>query len=345
MTQRVAHEAGGKPSRGRFSRDHGVLLGCLVLLALSSLFCLSVGSVPLSPQEVFAALRGSEGGPVGSIVMHVRLPRLFAAVLAGIGLAVAGTVIQTVLANPLAGPGIIGVNAGAGLSSTIVAVVVPGFTQLLPLAAFVGALLTMLLVYGVARGAGASKTVLVLAGVAVSSLLTAGINALTTLFPQALLDSHAYAMGGFAGVSLSVLPYAGTLIVLGSIVVLALAEELEILGLGEASARSLGLNVGAYRFLFLLLGAALAGAAVSFAGLIGFVGLIIPHVARLLVGSSRRKVVIASALIGASFLMICDTIARTVFSPFELPVGILIAFIGVPFFLWLLFKQKRRARD
>jgi iron complex transport system permease protein len=147
------------------------------------------------------------------------------------------------------------------------------------------------------------------------------------------------------GVTPQILFPAGAIILLGMIAIFLLAGELEILGLGESTALSLGLNVKLVRFVFLLLAAALAGAAVSFSGLLGFVGLIVPHITRMIVKGSLRLVLILSALIGASFLLVCDTIARSAFAPFELPVGILISFLGVPFFLWILFRERRKRHD
>ncbi|GHU37982.1 hypothetical protein FACS1894105_11100 [Clostridia bacterium] len=248
-------------------------------------------------------------------------------------------VIQTVLNNPLASPGIIGVNAGAGFMTAMCGVLFPRAVTFIPLAAFIGALTAVLFVYGIAKKAGASKMTLILSGVAVGSLMTAGINTVTTLIPDALSGMHAFQTGGFAGVTTRILIPAGAFIIIATAAVIAFGGELEVLGLGESVALSLGLNVRFYRFLFLILAAALAGAAVSFAGLLGFVGLIVPHIARMIVKGSKRLTLAVSALIGASFLILCDTASRTLFAPFELPVGILISFLGVPFFLWILFRR------
>ena len=313
----------------------------ITLLLVTVFLSVGLGAVRLNPMDVFNGLIEGNASITGRILYHVRLPRTLAAVLAGAAFAVAGAVIQEVLANPLASPGIIGVNAGAGFGVALYCAFFP-FAALLPLVSFFGALLTVMLVYGIARKAGASRMTLLLSGVAVSSLMTAGINTITILVPDALSGIHAFQLGGLSGVSFSRLFPAGYYILAALILLSFMGRELDILALGDDTAKSLGLNIKKYRFLFLMLVAMLSGAAVSFGGLIGFVGLIVPHMVRFMIGGGNsRALMIFSALIGGSFLALCDTLARTAFSPFELPVGVLIAFIGVPFFLWLLFRGKR----
>ncbi|WP_195201188.1 FecCD family ABC transporter permease [Faecalispora jeddahensis] len=330
---------------GSSRRSTLAIFACAVSLLLAALLALSLGAVRLSLTELFYGLKEIDS-PAGRILLHVRVPRLLAAALAGAGLSVSGVLIQTVLQNPLASPGIIGVNAGAGLSVALCMALLPGVVLVLPFAAFLGALASVLLVYGIARRAGASRITLVLSGVALSSLMTAGINTLVTLFPDIMTGLRDFQNGGFEGVSTGILRPAGLVILFGLLVSLLFAGELDVLGLGEITASSLGLPVRFYRFLFLALAAALAGAAVSFAGLLGFVGLIVPHMARfLLKGSGKRSFLLLSALLGAAFLILCDTAARTAFAPFELPVGILVAYLGVPFFLWLLFRERRKRHD
>ncbi|GHU83502.1 corrinoid ABC transporter permease [Clostridia bacterium] len=317
------------------------MVACISLLVLAALVSLCLGAVRLSPAEIWKGLFCDNSSSAGRILLHVRLPRLYAAAFAGMGLSVAGVIIQTVLNNPLASPSIVGVNAGAGLFTALCSVLVPAYIFLFPIAAFIGALFTVLFVYFIAKKAGASKITLILSGVAIGSLMTAGINTITTLVPDVLSGMHAFQTGGFTGVTVQILLPACAFIFIGTAVAMALSGELDVLGLGEDTAHSLGLNVRFYRFVFLILAAALAGAAVSFAGLISFVGLIVPHIARMLIKDGRRLMLFVSATFGASFLIICDTVARTAFAPFELPVGILISFFGVPFFLWILFKERR----
>lgn len=309
----------------------------LVAAALS----LWVGSVSLSPAQVLAVLTGQDTGSVAArIVLYTRLPRTCAALLAGAALAVSGGVIQTVLSNPLASPGIIGVNSGAGLAVALVCAIAPLAQAWTPLVAFLGALAGILLVLGLAERTGASRITVVLAGVAVSNLFSAGIDAVVTLMPDALNGVSDFRIGGFSGVTMAQLAPAAGLILVSLALVLSLSQQLDILALGSDTAQSLGLSVRPVRFLFLMLAAALAGAAVSFSGLIGFVGLIVPHTMRRLVGEDSLPLLLSSALGGAFFVTLCDLLARVLFAPYELPVGIILAFAGAPFFLWLLFRQR-----
>ncbi|GHU63790.1 corrinoid ABC transporter permease [Clostridia bacterium] len=283
---------------------------------------------------------------MGRILWQIRFPRLIAAVLAGSALSVSGVLIQTALANALAGPSIIGINAGAGLAVVLCMVCLAKSVFILPLAAFCGAFLAMLFVYGIACAVGLSRMTLVLSGVALSSLMNAGISTLTTIHPEIMGNLRDFQNGGFMGISMKQLLPATGLIVFALVLTWIFAGELDILSLGKDTASSLGLPVEVYRFLFLALASILTGAVVSFAGLISFVGLIIPHMSRLLLqGGTKRALLALSALLGANFLLLCDTVARTLFTPFELPVGILISYVGVPFFLWLLFGARRKRYD
>ena len=181
---------------------------------------------------------------------------------------------------------------------------------------------------------------MVLAGVAISALFGAGIDAVVTLVPEALDGVADFRVGGFTGVTMARLVPAGGLIFVSLAVVLSLARQMDVLRLGSDTAQSLGLCVGVVRFVLLFLAAVLAGAAVSFCGLMGFVGLIIPNTMRRLLGEGSLELTAASALGGAFFVIVCDVLSRILFAPFEIPVGIILAFAGAPFFLWLLLRQK-----
>lgn len=204
------------------------------------------------------------------------------------------------------------------------------------------ALAAALLVYGLALGAGVSRTTLVLAGLAVSGMLTAGMNTIKLLYPDAIAGASDFLVGGLSGVTLSGLKGAVPYLITGTLLALLLAADLNVLCLGEQSAASLGLHIGAVRFLGILAAALLAGAAVSFAGLLSFVGLLAPHIARRLVGNNHRILLPAAMLLGAAFVVLCDVLARCLFAPFELPVGILLSLIGGPFFLGLLLHGRGR---
>jgi iron complex transport system permease protein len=311
---------------------HWLIGASALLLVLTALASLCLGAAFLSLRQVLE---------LHDIVRFVRVPRTLAAIFAGAGLAGAGVIIQTLLSNPLASPSVIGVNAGAGLFSVVTYLLFPFLPALQPLAAFLGALCAVLLVYGTASKTGVSKVTLVLAGVVFNSLFNAITEALYTFFPKALPNISAFRVGGLAAVQTSVLYPAILLIALAVWVVLRRSDSLELLSLGDETAHSLGVRVKPLRFLFLLCAACMAGAAVSFAGLLGFVGLIVPQAARLAVGQEINKLLPLSLLWGGLLLLVCDTVSRTAFAPYEVPVGILLSLIGAPVFFWMLLHRKR----
>ncbi|WP_317320074.1 iron ABC transporter permease [Subdoligranulum variabile] len=320
-----------------------VVLGILVLAVIvSAVAALCLGSQPYSLAQLWQALctRG-EQDPVWRVIAYVRLPRMLGGLFSGAALAVAGVLLQAVLNNAMASPNVIGVNAGAGFFALFAMVVAPTVPGAMQFASFLGALGCSMLVYLLAWRAGLSRTTLVLAGLAVSGMLTAGINTLKLLWPEIVASSPGFLTGGLSGVTMSMLAAAFPYFVLGILLALFLTVDLNVLCLGEESAAGLGLHVTRTRFLGILAAALLAGSAVSFAGLLSFVGLLAPHIARRLVGTDHRILVPASALLGAAFVVVCDIAARLLFAPFELPVGILLSLIGGPFFLSLLLHRKR----
>ena len=309
---------------------------------LGTIFALVLLSALLSLRFGAASLSGGMGS---FIFWYVRLPRTAGCLLAGAALAVSGAVIQGVLHNKLASPSIIGVNAGAGLAVTVCCALGALSGWAVAGAAFLGAMVCVLAIVFVAEKAGASRTTVVLGGVAVNAFLNALSEAITTLIPEAGMLSGDFRVGGFGSVSHLRLIPAGVLILLALIAVLLLRNELDVLALGDETAKSLGLAVRPLRTVLLVLCAMLAGAAVSFAGLLGFVGLIVPHAMRKLVGSENRFLLPMCAMGGAAFVTLCDAAARVVFSPYELPVGILLSVLGGPFFLLLLLKRKGGRSD
>ena len=266
---------------------------------------------------------------------------LYNTVLAGMALAVSGAIIQSVLAHPLAAPNIIGVNSGAGLMVALVCAVAPQYPFLTPVAAFLGALAGVLLVLLIAERAGAARITLVLAGVAMSSIFSAGIDAVVTFVPDALSGYTDFRIGGVKNLSMVRLAPAFWVIVIALLIALSLSNELDLLLLGRETAQSLGLPARRLRLVLLMLAAALAGAAVSFAGLLGFVGLLVPHIMRRLLGEDSFFLLAASALGGALLLTACDLAARLLFAPYEVPLGVVLSLTGGPFFIWLLLKQRR----
>ncbi|MFT3983851.1 MAG: iron ABC transporter permease [Lachnospiraceae bacterium] len=327
-----------KNERTKKLRQRIMLLGALLFVV--TIISILGGAVRLTFSDFAETFLTGGLTKAGRILLYVRLPRVAGGIIAGMALAVSGAVIQTVLNNPLAGPNIIGVNAGSGFAVVLCGALFPAAYAALPLVAFAGAFVTVLFVYYLGKKTGSSKITLVLAGVAINSLLNGASDVVYTVSESSLVASSAFKIGGLQGVTMQVLNYAGIVVFFSFLLVMLLHNELEVLSLGEEQARALGLSVSVYRFLFLALAAALAGAAVSFAGLLGFIGLIVPHIARMLVGGECIYLLPASALLGAALLTACDYIARTWFAPYELPVGILLSVLGAPFFLWLLCRKK-----
>ena len=320
---------------------YGGILGISALmLMLAVLTGLVLGSVNISLEQLVAAVLGGGEPGVSQVLLYVRLPRTLAAVLAGAALACSGAIIQSVMNNPLAGPNLVGVNAGAGLAAALCTAFFPQVLWAMSTAAFLGALGACLLIYGIAKASGASRMTLVLAGIAISSVLSAGIDAVVTLVPDAVLGVSAFRIGSLDGVTLKQLFMPGIYIGAALVLSLGLGNEMDILGLGEETARSLGMNTGLYRFLLLMTAALLAGAAVSFCGLLGFVGLIVPHGVRFVTGNESRKLLPVCMLTGSTFVLLCDVLARVLFAPFQVPVGVVMSFFGGPFFLWLLIRRK-----
>ncbi len=319
--------------RNFFQSKKTVFTVSILVLLLAIVISLCVGVVMYTPAQLLQ---------LPNILRYIRFPRVMAAVFAGAGLAGAGVIIQTLLGNSLAGPNIIGVNSGAGFMTLIAALVFPLIPQMQPLAAFLGALFSVMMIYLLSRRAGTSKMTILLSGVVLNALLNAASEALCTFFPDIHMSYAAFRVGGLSTVQTSVLYPAAALILVLFIIVQCQAGILELLSLGDETAFSLGVSVKKYRLLFLICAAGMAGSAVSFAGLIGFLGLIVPHGARLVVGDEIKKLFPLSVLWGSLLLLVCDTVARTAFAPFELSVGIVISIIGAPIFIRMLLSRKVR---
>ncbi len=333
----------GKSSTRRFLRtDSAKLLLLLLLTVTSALLGAGAGASFIDvPGALGELLSGQAASADARILLYVRLPRVCASLLSGSALAVAGLLIQAVLSNPLAAPNVIGVNAGAGFFAFLFMAIFPANLGATALGAFLGALTATLLVYGVAAAAGAGKLTIILAGVAVSSIFTAGLNAIKTFFPETLYNGSTFLIGGFAGVSMKDITPAWMGILLGLLGAFLLPRQLDVLCLGEETARSLGQPVGLVRFAAIILACVLAGCAVSFSGLIGFVGLIVPHITRKLFGSAHKWLLPAACLMGACLVTLSDVLSRTLFAPYEVPVGILLSLLGGPFFLFLILRKRR----
>jgi len=314
----------------------------VILLVAVTIAGFFVGSTSVGFAEFWAFVTGQPvRDSAKSILMNVRLPRVLSALLAGSALAVAGAIIQAVLDNPLASPNIIGINSGAGLAVLLAASFFAGVPSLRPIAAFAGALITALVIFAVSLGAGTSRLTVVLAGIALSTIFGAGMNTILIVNPDAYVGASQFLVGGLAGMTMAKITWPSLYVAVGLFLALTMAGKLNVLSLGDVSAHSLGMRVGRWRISLLGLSALLAGAAVSFAGLFGFVGLIVPHIVKFIFGHDNRVVLPLSIVVGAGFVVLCDLCARVLFAPYEIPVGILMAFLGGPFFVFLILKNRR----
>ncbi len=314
----------------------------LILLLLLCFFAgILLGSVPLAPINVLRCLAGLDRDSTTYILVNtVRLPRAAGACLAGMGLAASGVILQSVMNNSLASPNTIGVNSGAGFAVMLALMLGGNYATAVPAAAFMGALSTTLVIFLLAYMADSSRTTIILAGITVSSFLSAGINTIKLLDTDITINLTTFMIGSLSGITFDHLKYPAAAIVTALLLSFFLTEPLNILGLGDDIARSLGLNVTSVRLILLVLSSVLSGCVVSYAGLLSFVGLIVPHICRRLFGNDARYLLPCSALLGACFVLTCDILGRVVFAPFELPAGVLMSFVGGPFFLYLLFKKK-----
>lgn len=343
-----AFSIGRSASSGRYAL---VLCGMVALIGVAGLLGVMIGSVTI-PAGTAASilLHWLSGGLLMEpdwrqayeiIIVETRIPRVILAAVVGASLGVAGMVIQAIVRNPLAGPSILGVSSGAATGAVIVMrfglIGLGAFT--LHIAAFFGALAALSVVFWIARTGGQmTATRLVLAGIAVSAVLSAltSLLVLTSPDPQLAARVLFWTLGGFGGAQWKLLPIPVVALVIGLGIMLVQARRLNLLMAGDESAVALGLDVERFRRAMFVLTAALTGITVAVSGVIGFVGLIMPHIVRLLVGADHRKALPAVALLGASFTIAADLVARSIIAPLELPVGIVTALVGGPFFIWLL---------
>ena len=315
-----------------------IYLILLPLLMLTMAAGLCFGSAPLSLSEL-----ASGAGTARVILLGVRLPRVLAGLLAGVGLSAAGVLLQTVTANDLASPNIIGINSGAGLAVILLLTFAPKAGGWLPVGAFCGAFGAALVILAAGSRLGSSRSGILLIGIAITTLFNAAISFLSLLDEGILAQYNHFTVGSLRGLHMQELLVPGIIIFFGFCGALALSGRLSVLSLGDAAASALGVRVKALRLAALGCAAACAAAVVSFAGLLGFVGLVVPHIAKNLVGIKPSRLLPAAALTGAILVILADLLGRTLFAPSELPVGILMSLIGAPYFLYLLIRRKHHA--
>ena len=303
------------------------------------IFSIVAGSVDIPLAEIWQSINGTHGGVHEKIIMNIRLPRTVVAVLVGINLSLSGAILQAVMKNPLADPHIIGISSGAGLAGIAILLMLPDESWLVTPVAFLGAMAAAVCIYILAWKNGIRPVRIILAGVAVSAFLGAGISALMIFYSDRVHSALMWMVGGLSARSWPHVEMMWPYTLLGVLLALIGARSINILQLGDDIAKGLGLRVELTRILLTAVAALLAASAVSVVGLLGFVGLIVPHAARLMVGTDYRFLLPASAILGAAVVTISDTIARVAFSLVELPVGILMAVFGAPFFLFLLRRE------
>ena len=321
-----------------------LLAGLVALTVGSVLVGIAVGPVLIPIRRILASLLGHEEVGLSAIqeiiLWQIRLPRVLLGLLVGGGLAVSGVAMQGLFRNPLASPYVLGVASGASTGAALAILLAGGSAVLLPVGAFIGAAIAVLVVYGLARS-GSHKTsvfTLILAGVAIGSFFSAITSFLIFLSSggEKLSDVLFWIMGGLGRADWAALVILAPIVLICIGAILFFVRDLDALALGEESAQHVGVNLDAlYRWL-LVLTTLLTAASVALAGTIGFIGLAVPHIMRLLLGPEHRRLILASALAGGCFLVWSDLLARTVFAPAELPVGVITAFFGAPFFLYLL---------
>ena len=316
-----------------------ILILFFVLAILIFLISCSLGAYKASLSEVINAIFIDKEGTSHAIIWNIRVARSLVAACAGVCLSISGAILQGVMRNPLASPNIIGVSSGAGLGAILVLVVAPHLTFLLTPVAFIFGMATTVLIYSLSWKRGIDPLRMVLAGIAVSSLLGAANNTILIFYADRVQSALGFLIGSLAARTWIHFDIIWPYTIIGILLAIISAQKMNILSLGDEMSTGLGLNVERTRLLFIALASLLAATSVSVVGILGFVGLIVPHFVRLLIGSDYRYLFPGSAIFGAGLVMLCDTFSRTIADPIEIPVGIVLSALGAPFFLYLLRRR------
>lgn len=326
-----------------------VVLACICVVA--TVACVAIGSVPYTFRQVadvftinfkagtLAEFFSNSEAEAWLLVWNVRLPRVICGGMVGICLSLAGCILQGVMRNHLASPSTIGVTSGASFVGYMTLVAFPQFYYLLPIGSIVGSFATTMIIYLLAYEKGVSPVKMILSGMAVSAMFGAFNDIIRTFFSERIGDATGHMVGSLNGTVWSDLKLIMPYMLVGVIICFFLPSKMNILMLGDEMANSLGLRTERFRLFLIAISSLLAGASVAVAGLISFVGLIIPHIARLIIGSDYKYLFPASILLGYSFVVICDTVGRIILPVGEMSVSIVLSFIGAPFFLFLLRKK------
>lgn len=317
------------------------LLVLTLLLGLTFLAANVYGAAEVAPRDIFNILfRNQDSGMYTVIIRQVRFPRNILACMVGASLSLAGAIMQGMMRNPMASPSVLGVTTGASTATYLMYIFFPASLSLVPMGAFAGALVTTFLIFVFAWKGGLNPTRFILSGVALSSVLTAVNNILIIRYPNILEGLSGFMVGGLSARSWPQVRMVTPYFLVGTVLALLCANKLNVIMMGDELATSLGVDVDRVRMALIAISSLLAASAVSVAGLISFVGLCVPHIMRLYIGSDYRYLMPASALGGALILTLCDTVGRVILRPSEIPVGIIMALLGAPFFLWMLRRKE-----
>ncbi|WP_438349284.1 FecCD family ABC transporter permease [Paenibacillus sp. FA6] len=323
------------------SRSRSIVIMTFILTIVAAIIAIGLGSVSISIPDIFRTLFIKSSEAVNStIIWDIRLPRVLLALIIGANIAISGALLQAVMGNPLADPGLTGVTSGAAACVLLIMLALPEYTQFIPIAAFVGGLIAATIVYVLAwRRNGISPITIILSGVAVNALCGGVIGFLTIMYSDRLPAAVQWLNGSLAAKGNNALGMVYPYAIVGWILSIFAIRKANIIRLGDQVASNLGENVNRIRILLSLLAVFLAAISVAAIGMIGFVGLIVPHMARMLVGSDYKYLLPMSMALGALVLLIADTGGRTLFSPLDIPAGILMAVIGAPYFLYLMRRR------
>jgi len=332
--------------RAKYKRWSLIIVFMVLALFAAIIICLSIGVVSIPFDQVISILMGGGSDRDRHIIFNLRLPRVLLGVIVGASLAVAGATMQGLFRNPMASPSVIGISAGAAFGASLALVLGVSWVSgafAIPAMAFLFAFITLFLVYAVSRDRRGYVPVetLLLAGIAIGALFNALVSALQYFAGDKLSGVVFWLMGGLNNATWDQILISIPAVILGCAVIMMLSRDLNAIMVGEEQAGNLGINVNQIRMVLLLAASLVTAIAVSVAGTIGFVGLIIPHVLRILVGPDRRVLLPASIIGGALFMVATDTLARTIIAPAELPVGIITSLLGAPFFIYLLTSRKK----
>lgn len=317
-----------------------IIILSLMVLGLLAVLTIGIGSTDISIKDIVYVFLGKGDEINASIIMDMRLPRIIVAMFVGASLAISGALLQAVMRNPLADPGITGVSSGASLVAIVVMIYFPQLYGILPLMAFLGAILACVMVFALSWDNGLNSLRIILAGIAVNAIFLGATSLLSILNSDKIQGVLLWINGSLAYRGWNEVKYLVPYSVMGMILSLFCIKGANLLALGDDVAINLGVNVNKTRIFISLVAVFLAGISTSIVGIIGFLGLIVPHICRLIVGYDYKYVIPMSAIWGASLLLLADTLARYIARPIELPVGVIMSMIGGPFFLFLLRRRK-----